>query len=244
MEALQFEIEPQNVEAKSRGVNQCYGASPQVSGHRQAAGDNMRVTVVIVALTVVVNFSCQQGRNPEHSTTTVTASPIAVSDSERAHLRDSLSEVDAQYRKANPLANGKRAPHFQLHVLGSADSISNSKFAGKFYLIHFWGTHCGPCIAEMGDLQQAFQRSNHDRFAILSIALDNPRDVMQFRKSKWSMPWIHATIFENPESRITSTYNAWSIPCLYLIGPSGTILAQGDELRGKRLSVTLGKYLN
>ncbi len=204
----------------------------------------MKFTTILIPIVLMFQISaCRRIPTPVKINTTVTASPIEIPDSERARLRDSLKQSDLAYRLTDPLANGKMVPHFRVRLLGSHDFESDSTLIGRSYLIHFWATHCGPCVAEMGDVQAAYEKYSPHNFTILSIATEDKEYVNSFRKTKWTMPWYHACIFENLDSQIESRFKVAAIPSLFLIGPSGTILAQGDELRGEQLQLTLSKFI-
>ncbi len=160
-----------------------------------------------------------------------------------ARLRDSLLKQQARYQASQRLANGKHAPRFRVRLIGTGESVSNATFSGGYYLLHFWGTRCGPCVAEMGKIHEAYAKYKNSNFTILSFAQDEAVSVVEFRKAKWAMPWYNAAFFDNLNNDIDKNFQVYAIPCLYLINPSGVILAQGKELRGERLQPTLAKYI-
>ncbi len=89
----------------------------------------------------------------------------------------------------------------------------------------------------------------HDRFedhglVILSLSFDQkPEDVEQYRKGEWTMPWLHSLVEGGFEGPLVESFDVWTLPKPILIGPDGTILATGGELRGDRLEVTLARHL-
>ena len=188
--------------------------------------------------------SCHKNvQDPAQSAASVTDTTVEKSDPDRARLLDSLLQQQVRYQASQPLANGKIAPRFHVRLIGTGESVSNATFAGKYYLLHFWGTHCGPCVAEMGKLHEAYAKYKNSNFTILSFAQDDTCSVVQFRKTRWAMPWCNAAFFDDLKNDINKNFQVYAIPCLYLVNPSGVILAQGKELRGERFQQTLAKYI-
>ncbi|MFQ6116472.1 MAG: TlpA family protein disulfide reductase, partial [bacterium] len=141
---------------------------------------------------------------------------------------------------------GKPVPDFEVKLLNSDKTISNKSLLGKFYLIDFWATWCGPCRREMPHLHEAYEEYKNNNFTILSLSLDSkPEDVQSFRKKGWEMPWLHAFIADGWKSEIVEDFvvNLTGIPSPFLISPDGRILATHDALRGEYLERTLEKYL-
>ncbi len=138
---------------------------------------------------------------------------------------------------------GRQVPAFSVVSLDdSSKIISNESLKGKYYLIDFWATWCGPCVGEMQYLQDAFQKFKKTGFEILSISLDqSPEDVVKFRHGKWPMPWLHA--FAGWNAGIVKEFGVVGIPNPVLIDPTGKIIATGGELRGDALERTLAKFI-
>lgn len=124
----------------------------------------------------------------------------------------------------------------------SSFTYTNESMKGSVYLINTWATWCGPCIAKMDELHEAYEKYKDEGFDILSISLDEKRaDVKQFREKRWPMPWKHHFAGFSGEGRatISETFEVVGIPHPILVGENGQIIAAEDSLRGEKLSQTL-----
>lgn len=105
---------------------------------------------------------------------------------------------------------------------------------GKYVLLDFWSTGCGPCIQEIKDIYfDLYARYKEKGFEILGVAEDWKEDIVRFR-SKIALPW--PVIADNEARRqLHKLYNINSWPTLFLLGPDGKIIAEGLDLRGMDL---------
>jgi thiol-disulfide isomerase/thioredoxin len=141
---------------------------------------------------------------------------------------------------------GGLAPAFSLPALGEGKATYTLEgFKGRFLLIDFWATWCGPCRAEMPTMHAAWARFKGKPFDILSLSFDNRVDhIAPFRaQAATPMPWKHAFIEGGFDSPVAAAYGVKGIPKPLLIGPDGKIVASGADLRGENLERTLAKFL-
>ncbi len=144
-----------------------------------------------------------------------------------------------------PLRVGATLPSFSVAALGSSTTrIDNRTLAGKTVLIDFWATWCTPCLEEMGPLHDAFKQYQPRGLEMLSISFDGAvADVNKFRTDRWAMPWQHAWEGGGLGAPTLMSLGLYGLPQIVLVGPDGTILAEGRDLRGGALLPTLAKFL-
>ncbi len=139
---------------------------------------------------------------------------------------------------------GKPIPDFEVKLMGSGKKISNKNLLGKFYMMDFWASWCGPCLGEMQQLHTAYKKFKDKNFVILSLSFDGkPEDALNFRKQQWKMPWLHTFVENGFRSKVAQDFEVTGIPKPILVGPAGKILEVGGALRGENLEKTLARYL-
>ena len=153
------------------------------------------------------------------------------------------NQIERKYAPDKDIRAGKPIPGYSLRSMGdSSITYTDESMKGSVYLINTWATWCGPCIAKMDELHEAYEKYKDEGFDILSISLDEKRaDVKQFREKRWPMPWKHHFAGFSGEGRatISETFEVVGIPHPILVGENGQIIAAEDSLRGEKLSQTL-----
>ena len=173
--------------------------------------------------------------------------------------KGALAELDREYAKeiytkeahrmleyAAKTAPGIAAPAFTIKSLEDPKkTFTNASFAGKYLLLDFWATWCGPCRAEMPQLHAAYGKFKGRGLQILSLSFDQKvEDIAPYRAdSSHAMPWNHAFVEDGFRSPLAEAYGVRGIPKPILVGPDGKILATENDLRGDNLDKTLEKYL-
>jgi peroxiredoxin len=139
---------------------------------------------------------------------------------------------------------GNAAPDFNVETL-DGKTLKLSDFRGKYVLLDFWATWCGPCVAEMPNLKKTYEAFGQDkRFVMISLSVDSDRGtVKKFVESK-DIRWTQAFLGEwSSKDTVTANYGVYSIPSIFLVGPDGKIMARdlrGNEIK-KAVSAALAK---
>ena len=159
---------------------------------------------------------------------------------------DDVSQIHyvlEEYDPASPTKVGRHVPHFSLALLDGSH-VSDTSLLGKYYMIDFWATWCGPCRGEMPALHKAYaQFKGRKGFDILSISMDAAQtEITKYRES-WPMPWMNAFIPGVWDAELAKEFEIVFIPHPILVGPDGTILANEEAVRGDELAKTLRKFL-
>ncbi len=156
-------------------------------------------------------------------------------------------EADYARQEFNPnraVKKGNRVPEFSVASLDGSATYSSETMKGRYYLIDFWATWCGPCVKEMGHLHEVYEKYKGSNFEILSLSFDGkPEDIAKFRDKKWAMPWLHTFVKGGFNSELGKAFEVNGIPKPVLVDPNGVIVAAQEELRGDRLEQTLAKFL-
>lgn len=137
---------------------------------------------------------------------------------------------------------GKPAPEISLPDPDGKE-VKLSSFKGKYVLVDFWASWCGPCRAENPNVVNAYNKFKDKNFDILGVSLDRPGE-----KDKWlkavkddKLTWTHVSDLQYWNSAVVPLYKIEGIPYNVLVDPSGIIVA--ENLRGASLEKKLSMLL-
>ncbi|MGC9151537.1 MAG: redoxin domain-containing protein [Microbacter sp.] len=132
------------------------------------------------------------------------------------------------------VAIGSMAPDFtQNDTLGHPVKLSD--FRGKYVLLDFWASWCGPCRRENPNVVKVYNEFKNKNFTILSVSLDNENGRQAWLDAihKDGLTWTQVSDLQYWNNAAAQLYQVRSIPQNFLIDPQGKIIAK--DLRGDAL---------
>lgn len=124
-------------------------------------------------------------------------------------------------------------------VDGVVHKLSEYAGNGKWVLVDFWASWCGPCKNEMPYVVDAYKKYHDKGFDIVGLSFDNDKEAWLQAITDWEMPWIHLSDMKQWKSVAQKVYTVMGIPDNILISPDGIIVARG--LRGQELENKLAE---
>lgn len=136
-------------------------------------------------------------------------------------------------------AEGNMFVDFEAEYEGKVTKLSDYVGKGKYVLVDFWASWCGPCKAEIPNLIEVYNKYKGDKFMVLGVATwDKPAATLKAIE-QLGIPYPQML---NAQKAGSDAYGIMGIPQIILFGPDGTILKR--DLRGEQIEKVVSQYLS
>ena len=138
------------------------------------------------------------------------------------------------------VAIGAQAPDFTQQT-PEGKQVSLTDYRGKYVLIDFWASWCGPCRQENPTVTKVYNEFRNKNFDILAVSLDEKKGNWLKAVQEDQLAWTQVSDPRGFESDIARRYHIQAIPQNFLVDPTGRIVA--TNLRGDELRATLARFI-
>lgn len=157
--------------------------------------------------------------------------PSLASSARVQKLRESLLAKKAT-------SEGARFKDFEISYNGKTSRLSDYVGKGKYTLVDFWASWCGPCIREISTIKNLYSEFHDKGLDVLGVAVWDEPAATEAAIAKHQIPW---PVIINGQNIPTDIYGISGIPCIILFDPEGKIVSRDQQ--GQALVNTVTRFM-
>jgi peroxiredoxin len=155
----------------------------------------------------------------------------------KSRFAESIKQVIAEGKIG---AIGTPALNFKQND-ANGNPVTLAQFKGKYVLVDFWASWCGPCRAENPNVVAAYNQYRNKNFTVLGVSLDQGKEEWVRAIKADQLNWTQVSDLQSWNNAVAKAYRISSIPQNFLVDPNGIIIAK--NLRGEALLQKLNEVL-
>ncbi|MDR1985317.1 MAG: AhpC/TSA family protein [Prevotellaceae bacterium] len=151
--------------------------------------------------------------------------------------KDIFKDIAERVQIAKAVAVGQPFVDLEMpNPQGETVKLSDYAGKGKYVLVDFWASWCGPCVEEMPTLIEVYAKYKNKNFEIVGVSFDRDKEKWLNGIQELKLTWIQMSDVKYWQSEGARLYNVRGIPHTVLIDPQGIIIEKnlrGDALKNK-----------